>query len=185
MASDLQGDHGLVSRGSQKRKQRGPPERSRERVEDYIADLTEAYPSFPVNQTTVSIPGKEYADLWECEHGDGGFVDASIQVHDRDEERGVLHVAENAHTDLPGVRVGLDDSLEHEMQTALREDFGLSCAIKFPKRATITGVRNAADPDCETLYHVVIVFEGTHIAGTVGDNVVWKHSASSVPVLAR
>jgi len=185
MSYEPQGGQGVLSRENQGCERGEIPARSRERVEEYITDLTAAYPSFPVNQTTVSVSGQRYTDIREQEHGVGGFVDAYLQIPDRDGDRGVLHVTEDGHTDLPGVRVGLDESPEHRIQSILREELDLECIVNFPKRATITGVRNAENNECEPLYHVVLVFEGTHVAGTVGEGAVWKQSISTIPVLAR
>lgn len=159
----------------------GIPERSRERVEEYIAGLEEAYGSVPVNQTTVSLPAERYDAVRECEREMGGFVDVYAQVHNA--EWGVLHVGRDA--DLPGVRVAIDESPEARVRQAVREQAGVECTIERVERATIAGTRNGDDPDCGTLYHVVLVFSGRHTAGRPDANAVWQSSPSTVQVLAR
>jgi len=161
----------------------GIPERSRERVEEYIAGLEATHGSFPLNQTTVSLPGERYSKVRECERETGGFVDAYIQV--RDSERNVLHVAGNGEADLPGVRVPMAASTESRVCAAVRERTGVECAIEGVERATIAGVRNGDHPGCGTLYHVVVVFSARQVAGAPAEDAVWQQSASSVGVLAK
>ncbi len=161
----------------------GIPERSRERVEAYIAGLEETYGTFPVNQTTVSLPAERYDAVRERERETGGFVDAYVQVEDS--ERNVLHVARNGHADLPGVRVAMDARTEPQVRAAVRKRTGIECTIVGVERATIAGVRNAEKDDCGTLYHVVAVFSGQHVSGTPVADAVWEPSANPVRVLAR
>lgn len=161
----------------------GIPERSRERVEEYIAGLEESYGSFPVNQTTVSLPGERYDAVCERERETGGFVDAYIQVQDSDQN--VLHVAENSQADLPGVRVPMTDRMEPQLREAVREQAGIRCAIEGVERATIAGVRNADDAECGTVYHLVAVFSGQHVVGAPAEDAIWQQSATTVQVLAR
>lgn len=161
----------------------GIPERSRERVEEYIAGLEETYGSFPVNQTTMTLPGERYSRVCERERETGGFVDAYIQV--RDSEHNVLHVASNGTTDLPGVRVAMSDRTEPAVRAAVREHTGASCTVDGVERATIAGVRNADDPDSGTVYHLVAVFSGQHVEGALVEEAVWQQSANTVRMLAR
>jgi hypothetical protein len=161
----------------------GIPERSRERVEAYIAGLEETYGTFPVNQTTVSLPGERYDAVRERERETGGFVDAYVQVQNGD--RNVLHVARNGHADLPGVRVAMDTRTEQQVRAAVRKRTGIECTIDGVERATIAGVRHAGDTDRGTLYHVVVVFSGRQVSGTPVEDAVWQPSANAVEVLAR
>jgi len=161
----------------------GIPERSRERVEEYIAGLEETYGSFPVNQTTVSLPGERYDAVCERERETGGFVDAYIQV--QDSEHKVLHVAENGHADLPGVRVPMTDRTEPQLREAVRDQTGIRCTIEGIERATIAGVRDSDDSERGTVYHLVAVFSGQHDAGVPAEDAVWQQSANTVQVLAR
>ncbi len=161
----------------------GIPERSRERVEDHIAGLEEAYGSFPVNQTTVTLPGERYGTVCERERETGGFVDAYIQV--RDSERNVLHVADDGETDLPGVRVAMSTRTEPAVRQAVRERTGVRCTVDDVARTTIAGVRNADDHDRGTVYHLVVVFSGQHVEGAPAEDAVWRPSANAVRVLAR
>ncbi len=158
----------------------GIPERSRERVEEYIAGLEATYGTVPVSQTTVSLPDERYASVRECQRETGGFVDAYLQVHNAEWE--VLHVGRNA--DLPGVRVAFDASPEPRVREAVREQAGVACTVEAIERATIAGTRNADDLECGTLYHVILVFSGTHVAGEPDENVVWRSSANAAQVLA-
>ena len=161
----------------------GIPERSRERVEEYIGGLEEIYGSFPLNQTTLSLPGERYDEVRERERETGGFVDAYIQVYDS--QHNVLHVARNGHVDLPGVRVRMDTETESQVRSAVRERTGVECAVERVERATIAGVRNGDNDDCGTLYHVVVVFSGQHVAGAPAEDTVWQQSANAVQVLSR
>lgn len=154
-------------------------ERSREAVEARLAALEEAYDAFPVNQSTLSLSPDRYASLRE---EFARPTDAYIEVHNDDQ--GVLHVRTEGGAELPSVRAAPEDSLERRLRRAVRERTGVECVVDELDRVTIAGIRDAANPDAETLYHLVVVFLGTHRSGSPGERAEWRSTAAVEPAHA-
>jgi hypothetical protein len=156
-----------------------PPERSRERVEAYLAGLEECYGTFPVSQSTVSLPDERYETVRGREQDSERFVRAYIRV--RDEASAVLHV----DGDLPGVGVGFADDPERRLREAVGEAAGIECSVDDVERATIVGHRCDGDRGRRTVYHLVTVFAGRRMAGTTRENAEWHAGPNPVASLAR
>ena len=144
----------------------GIPERSRERVEEYLAGLEETHGSFPVNQTTVSLPAERFRSV--NERDSEGWIEAYIEV--RNETSEVLHVTNGGDRTLPGVRVSATRNLESRIRQTVERLAGIQCSVDGLERATIAGIRNADDPEHATVYHMVVVFAGRHVGGALGEN---------------
>jgi hypothetical protein len=145
------------------------PDRLRERVGEVLASLEESYGSFPVNQSTVSVPAKRYTTVRE--RAPEGCVDAYAEVRNADSE--ILHVSENGEWVLPGTSLPIDCALGRRVREAVAREAGIEWTIDGLARATITGIR-ADDADRETIYRMVLVFTGRHTGGRVGNGVEWE-----------
>ena len=149
---------------------------SRERVEDYLSGLEQIYGSFPVNQTTVSLPREQFERVG-ADH-ELRLVDAYVEV--RDVNRQVLHVESGSTTELPGGAVDLDGPVEQQLKETVREDTGVECVVEDVESATITGVRDEDEPESETLYHLTVVFGASYESGTVAGEARWESERNEI-----
>lgn len=142
---------------------------SRDRVADRLGMLEEAYSSFPVNQTTLSVSRNTYDQARErCSEG---LADVYVQVYD--EADNVLLVERPNGWVVPHVEPGVEDRLETGTQRLLAERTGVECRLTDLRRATILGVRNEDDPDRDPVYRLLTVFAAEHTGGTPRNDVAW------------
>lgn len=147
----------------------GVAERSREHVETKLEELEETYGSFAVKQTTITLPGEQYASMRE--RGNPDPIAAYIAV--RNEEGDILHVDGEDEPELPGVQVGLGASLEPAVREQARAEAGVDCVVDGVEQVTIAGLRHGDDPNAGTLYNLVVVFSGEHRAGAPTQEATW------------
>lgn len=142
---------------------------SEDRVADRLGVLEEAYASFPVNQTTLSVSTEAYERARErCSEG---LADVYVQVYNEAEE--VLLVEQNTEWVVPHVQPRVEDRLETGTRRILAERTGVECRLTDLERATILGVRHEDDHDREPIYRLVAVFAGEYVAGTPSDDAAW------------
>lgn len=152
----------------------GVVEQSQETVEARLSVLDDSYESFPVNQTTVTVPSREYRR--ERERADAGSVDLYAKVENERSE--VLHVESDGELALPWTRT-TEESIECIALDAVEEATGVSCRLDGVEQATILGIHDA-EADHEAVYRLAVVFEGVPESGTLDTNAVW-HSRTEVP----
>lgn len=148
----------------------GVAERSREHVENKLAELEAAHGSFAIKQTTITLPEEQYVSMRE--RGNPEPVSAYIAV--RNEDGDVLHVDGEGETELPGVQSALDASLEPTICEKVQERAGVDCVVESVEQVTIAGLRNGADPNAGTLYNLVVVFNGSHQTGVPSEGATWR-----------
>jgi hypothetical protein len=159
----------------------GVPERSRERVEAKLDEFEDVYGSFVVNQTTITLPDDQYTELRE--HGNPDPVTAYVAVYNDDDE--ILHVDADGGHELPGIAAQLTDSLEPALRAEVSDTAAIDCVVDGLDQVTIAGLRNADDPEAETLYNLVVVFHATHEAGTPAEDAAWFETPETVqPIYA-
>lgn len=152
----------------------GVVEQSQETVEAYLSVLEESYNSFPINQTTVSVPTEEYQS--ERERADAGCVDLYAKVENAESE--VLHLREEDELVLPSARTSEAD-FEYTVIDSVRESTGVSCRVKGIEQATILGIHDA-ESDEGAVYRLALVFEGVPESDSPNTDAVW-HSTVEVP----
>lgn len=141
---------------------------SGDRVAERLGALEEAY-SFPVNQTTLSVSRTAYERARErCAEG---LADVYVQVSN--DAGDVLLVERSGEWVVPHAKPDRGERLEVATQRAVAEWTGVDCRLTELERATILGVRNESDPDCEAVYRLVIVFGGEHVGGVPGEGAAW------------
>lgn len=141
----------------------------RNRIEEHIEGLERMYDSFPVHQTTVPLASEQYERV--CESGDD-IVDAYVEVRNDDCE--VLHVEDDGGVALPGGTVDLSAQVETQIRETVRERTGIDCLVDGVDRATIAGLRNEDDPDGETIYRLVVVFDCHYESGSAVADARWE-----------
>ena len=145
----------------------GSCERSREQIAERLSGLELAYGSFPVNQTTVTLPAARFERVRE-RYGNS-LVTARVKVRNDDSE--ILHLTGSNRQPLPSVEITTAQRLEQQARAAVAEQTGVECAIDDLERATITGVRNAETAN--SCYHLVVVLAGNKEGGVANDSGTW------------
>jgi hypothetical protein len=143
---------------------------NRGHIEEHLASLEDQYGSFPVNQTTVSLPDEQFERAQET--SDQQTVDAYVEVRNDDHE--ILHVSDSGAMHLPGDAIDLSDSIDSQVTDAVAETTGIDCAVEGIESATITGLRNEDDPDGETRYHLIVLFDAAYRAGSADADAYWE-----------
>jgi len=134
---------------------------SRDRVEERLVALEEAYSGFPINQTTLAVPSDAYERASRrCERG---IVDAYVQLYNDNED--VLLVDRDGEWVVPHGEPGTGERVVPGTEAAVREVTGVECSLTELSRVTILGVRDEDDPDRPPVYRLVAVF----VAETDGD----------------
>ncbi|SEN22464.1 hypothetical protein SAMN05216388_100296 [Halorientalis persicus] len=139
--------------------------RSRDHVTEMLAELEAEYGSFPVSQTTVSIPSGCYEETvreWRQ-------TVARVDVHVRNDAGEVLARADGDEVRPPGSAVGPEESLEERARRAV----GVECRIDGLQAVTIAGIQNEHDADDDPVYRLVALFDGTHVGGTPPADCRW------------
>jgi len=148
---------------------------SREVIGDGIELLQEHHGPFPVNQTTLSLSPEAYHDA--VKRATDGVADVYIRVHNDDGE--VLHVETDGRRRVPRCVGESAKPLADRACRAVQEATGIDCVIDEIVRVTIAGVRNAEDPEAETVYRLLVLFDAAHDSGQT-QNGVWQ-TDSEIP----
>ncbi|WP_302080911.1 hypothetical protein [Salinibaculum rarum] len=149
----------------------GVAERSRDQVEDKLGDLHETYGSFSIKQTTITLPGEQYASMRNGAEPAQVSAYAAVRNDDDDE---ILHVEGEREPELPGVELPIDESLEPAICEHVQQEAGVDCVVEDVQHVTIAGLRCRDDPDAATLYNLVVVFSGRHETGVPAESASWR-----------
>ena len=115
-------------------------------------------------------------DIYERRVPDG-VADVYVRVHNDDGE--VLHAEGDGRPRVPRCVGTSAKPLVDRARTAVEEATGVSCVIDEIVRVTIAGVRNAENPDADTVYRLLVLFDATYDSGQA-QNGVWQ-SDSEIP----
>lgn len=142
---------------------------TQDRVEARLAALEEAYPSFAVSQTTLSVSPAAYERAREqCAEG---LVDVYVKVYNDVDD--VLLVEGDGEWVVPHAKPRSGERLEAATRRALAEQTGVECRITDLERVTILGVRSDENPGRETVYRLVTVFAAERTAGGPTSRSAW------------
>ena len=142
---------------------------SGDRVAERLGALEEAYASFTVNQTTLSVSPETYDRARErCQDG---MADVYVQVHN--EAGDVLLVEGDREWTVPSVRPPTSQPIEVGTRRLLADRTGVQCRVTDLERVTILGIRHGDDADRETVYRLVVVFAAERVAGSPDSGVAW------------
>ncbi|PSP93791.1 hypothetical protein BRC91_09385 [Halobacteriales archaeon QS_4_62_28] len=134
-----------------------------------IESLQKRHGSFPVNQTTLSLRADAYHDA--SERASEGIADVYVRVYNDNGD--VLHIGTDGQRRVPRCVGDSGRSLKDRARNAVEESTGVTCSIEQIVRVTIAGVRNADDPDAETVYRLLVLFDGSRSGGKLRDG-VWQ-----------
>ena len=143
--------------------------RSRDHVAEMLAELEAEYGSFPVSQTTVSIPSGCYEETVQ----EWRQTVARADVHVRNDAGDVLVLADGDEMRPPGSPVGPAESIEERARQGVSRSAGVECRIDGLQAVTIAGVQNEHDADDDPVYRLVALFDGTHVGGTPPADCRW------------
>jgi hypothetical protein len=141
---------------------------SRERVEQRLVSLDEAFESFPVNQTTLTVAPETYRQVRE--QAQQGLVDAYVQLSN---DAGQVLLGEGDGGVDPVVEPSPGETLVDGVCRAIDDLTGVECTLTGLERVTILGVcrEDADEPD--PVYRLVVVFAGDAVGGTAGTDFEW------------
>jgi ADP-ribose pyrophosphatase YjhB (NUDIX family) len=142
---------------------------SRDVVEERLGALEEAYASFTVNQTTLSVAPETYQRARD--RFTEGLADAYVQVYDDGDD--VLLVEGEREWVVPSVSPPSDDPLERGVSRAVADHTGVECAVTDLERVTILGVCDQEEPERATVYRLVAVFTAERTGGAPEENAEW------------
>ena len=143
---------------------------SRPHIEELLTELEAQYGSFPVNQTTVSLPATQFDRVRA--NRTPHCIDAYVEVRNDDSE--VLHVQDDGAMHLPGDAISTDEAIEKQVTDTVASMTGIDCTVTAIGSATIAGLRNEDDPTLDTQYHLIVVFNALYRGGTVEADADWK-----------
>ncbi|MEF8852156.1 MAG: hypothetical protein V5A44_07685 [Haloarculaceae archaeon] len=153
-------------------------ELSRDVVEERLGALEEAYASFPVNQTTLSVSQEVYRRARD--RVNDGLADVYVQVYNDDDD--VLLVEGEREWVVPSVTPPARTSLELGVSDAVADHTGVACELTDLERVTILGVRHEDEPERETVYRLVAVFVAERTGGTPGEDAAWHSDLPESPL---
>jgi hypothetical protein len=154
--------------------------RSRERVAARLDELGDAYDAVPVNQTTVGVPTDCYERARErVTNADRALTSVYVAVRNEDDD--VLVVDEETN-ELVGPIECAPTEMAVEGSAAVRERTGVDCTIEGVERTTILGVHDEDDPECSTVYQLVVELAARYVAGDPGDVATWGECPGPTPV---
>jgi len=149
---------------------------SRERVEERLVALDDAFDSFPVNQTTLTVSSDGYQQIRErCRES---LVDAYVQVYNDDGQ--ALLVGDGT---VPQVEPAPEEGVVAGVRRALRDRTGVDVDLTGLERVTILGVCDETADDPDPVYRLVVVLAGERVSGTSGSDCEWSEGvpASALP----
>jgi hypothetical protein len=154
-------------------------DRSRDHVEDLLADLEEGFESFPVTQTTVSVPSSGYERLAErCREGI-----ARVAVHVHNDSGEVLLVEGDDGLVVPGTSITAEESVEGSAREAVTQLGGIDCRIEEIQEVTIAGVHDEHDPDREPVYRLVVLVSASQTGGSPAAGSCWSSDPPETEIL--
>jgi hypothetical protein len=148
----------------------GVAEWSRDHVEDLLADLERQYQTFPVNQTSVTLPQSDYRRVADrCRQG---IARVDVRVRNDDDE--VLMIERDDELTLPGRLLEDRDAIEREAQVAVHQAAGIECTIEGLCNVTIAGISNEDDPESETLYRLLVLLQARALDESTPPDCRWQ-----------
>jgi len=147
-----------------------------DRVGAGIERLEERFGSFPVNQTTLTVPEPDYETARE--RADAGAIDVYVRVYD--DEGDALHLGDDRDCPVPRCVARSDESLAIAVARTVRRESGVEVSLDEVARVTIAGVNNEADSDAPTVYRLIALLDATYVRGTV-ENAAWASETPAIP----
>ena len=148
---------------------------ARDPIGDGIDRLEDAFGSFPVNQTTLSVGTSDYDTARE--RGDNAVY---VYVRVRNDEGEVLHLRDADEPSVPRYVRNFETELRPHVREWIREETGVECAVSDVTRATIAGVHDESDPDAPPLYRLLVLVDADYEGGTP-DGAVWEAGDAAIP----
>lgn len=138
--------------------------RSRERVDDWLADLRERYGDFELVEKTWELQPEAYErDRARIAAGANGG--AGIWATD---DVGRVLLARNEGTDGwadPGGKRETGESFEEAARREVREETNVQCRITGVCEAHVLELVDETDPERPALWSLIVVFTGTSVDG--------------------
>lgn len=146
--------------------------RSQERVTEALSILNDAYDSFSIHQTSMSVDRDTYDRV--VQRSEHGVVEADVKVHHDD---GVLVIETDGNERTPHGPIEANDaSIEAGARRLVRELAGVSCTIVDLVSANIVAIHDTSEYEREPVYRLSALFEARHSTGEPDESARW-HTA--------
>lgn len=151
--------------------------RSQERVTEALNVLDDAYDSFSIHQTSMSVDPDTYERV--VRRSERGVVEADIKVQHGDS---VLVTETDGTERTPhGPIETTDTSIEAGARRLVKELAGVSCTIVDLASANIVAIHDTSEHDRGPVYRLSVLFEAIHSTGEPDESARW-HTAMSPTV---
>lgn len=146
------------------------------RVTEVLNTLQDAYDSFSIHQSSVSVDRETYERV--TQRSDHGVVEVDVKVQ---HEKGVLVCETDGVEHTPNGPITVDDaSIERGARRLVHERTGVSCHVVDLLSATIVAVHDTTAPDRDPVYRLSVLFEAVYETGEPRECASWH--AQSAPV---
>lgn len=154
--------------------------RSQERVTAALNTLHDAYDSFSIHQTSMSVDRETYECVAQrCEQS---VVEADVKVQHDD---GVLVIETDGVERMPhGSIEASDSSIEAGAHRLVKEHTGVSCNVVDLVSANIVGIHDTSMSERSPVYRLSALFEAVYRTGEPHESARW-HRATTAPVISH
>lgn len=155
--------------------------RTHHRVTEVLSTLQDAYDSFSVHQSSVSVDRETYERV--AQQSDNGVVDVDVKVH---HDKGVLVCETDGVEHTPQGPIDIDSSsIESSARQLVQDLTGVSCHIVDLLSANIVAVHDTTEPDRDPVYRLSVLMEAVYVTGEPRECASWHApSAPNEPVSA-
>lgn len=156
----------------------GLVEQSDSAIESQLSVLEESYGSFAVNQRTVAVPSEQYERVRERP-----AREVELRARIENDSAELLHVDQKEGEVLPSTVTTVDDHLEGELRAEVETTTGISCRLEELSAVTILGFRDADVEERDTIYRLILVYDGVSAGGSIEQPAEWRRNDSTADSL--
>lgn len=156
----------------------GLVEQSDSAIESQLSVLEESYDSFAVNQRTVAVPSEQYERVRERP-----AREVELRARIENDSAELLHVDHEDGEVLPSTVTTVDDHLEGALRSEVETTTGISCRLEELSAVTILGFRDAELEERDTIYRLILVYDGVSDGGSIEQPAEWRRNDSTADSL--
>ncbi|UPM43688.1 hypothetical protein [Halocatena salina] len=146
--------------------------RTQKQVTEVLNTLQDAYDSFSIHQSSVSVDRETYERV--AQRSEHGTVEVDVKVRHED---GVLVCETDGAERTPHGLIDVDDAaIETAARHLVRERTGVSCHVVDLVSANIVAVHDATTPDRDPVYRLSVSFEAVYETGEPAECASWHAS---------
>lgn len=155
--------------------------RTQKQVTEVLNTLQDAYDSFSIHQSSVSVDRETYERV--AQRSEHGTVEVDVKVH---HEEQVLVCETDGSERTPHGLIEVDDAaVETAARRLVRERTGVSCHVVDIVSANIVAVYDTTAPDREPVYRLSVLFEAIYETGEPEECASWHTSSAPVALATQ